>query len=92
MRLIRNTTNGPRISITGAVDGVNKIFTASHGIVPGTEDFILVSRNGNLQHEGASEDYTLGTFTEVLKIHFNIAPTGGASPEKLDIVYYAIGG
>lgn len=92
MRLVRNTTNGPRISITGVIDGVNKIFTASHGIVPGTEDLILVYRNGLLQHEGSSEDYTLVAFTELLKINFNIAPSNDPELEKIDIVYYAIGG
>lgn len=91
MRIVKNTTHGPRVTISGDIDGSNKEFTASHGIAPGTEDFVCVYLNGVLQHEGAGGDYTLGSFMEVLKVHFDVAPNPG-SDDKLDFIYYAIGG
>lgn len=89
MRLIRNTTHGPRITISPMPNGTATQFTASHGIAPGTADVICVMLNGALQHEGSSEDYTLGTFQEVLKIDFNTAPI---ATDKLDFIFYGIGG
>ena len=89
MRLLKNTTSGLRVTITPVPDGIETAFMASHGIEPGTEDFICVYLNGALQHEGAGVDYTIGSFHEILKVHFNTAPL---ETDKLDIIYYGIGG
>lgn len=89
MRLLKNTTHGPRVTISPIPNGTATEFTASHGIAPGTSDFICVYLNGVLQHEDAGIDYTLGSFQEVLKIKFNAAL---ADTDILDFVFYGIGG
>lgn len=89
MRLIKCSTHAPRVTMTPPPDGTATEFTCSHGLEPGTADLNLVYLNGLIQHEGSGEDYTIGSFQEVLKIKFNTAPGSG---EKLDAVFYGIGG
>lgn len=89
MRLIKNTTHGPRVTINPLPDGVITEFTASHGIEPGTEETTLVFMDGQLQHEGSGYDYVLGAFQEILKVKFVAAPNDGV---KLTFVYFGIGG
>lgn len=91
-RLVRDSSeadSGKCGKLGGVIDGSNATFTCSWPLAPGTQDFILVFRNGLLQNEGSGLDYMLGDFSTVLKIIFNANQTTGT---KLDVAYYAIAG
>jgi hypothetical protein len=63
-------TNG-QITPTGAVNGVNKVFTLP--VAPLAGQIVLVFLNGVLQNPGVSNDYTISGST----ITFNTAPASG---------------
>jgi len=67
---------------SGAIDGSNKVFTTSQDFLTGSLQLFL---NGQLQEEGAGNDYQE---TDTNEITMEDAPkTSVGNPDKLFVVY-----